>query len=119
MSKKSYGELLRDPRWQKRRLEIMSRADWACEECGDKGTTFNVHHKLYRKGAMPWEYTDAELACLCENCHKAETMTRAALTVALSELDSYELQELLGFAEGLIAKGKVFGDCEREDNPHL
>lgn len=67
-----YRGQLRDPRWQRRRLEIMQRADFSCEECSSKTRTLHVHHKIYRTGAMPWEYTDAELACICEDCHSAE-----------------------------------------------
>lgn len=65
----SYTELLRDPRWQRKRLEVMQRSDFACEECSDTTTTLNVHHTKYKKGRMPWEYEDAELLCLCEQCH--------------------------------------------------
>lgn len=65
----NYQDLLRDPRWQRRRLEIMSRAEFKCERCASSEGTLNVHHKLYRTGAAPWEYTDKELACLCEDCH--------------------------------------------------
>lgn len=68
----SYSDLLRDPRWQRRRLEIMSRADFSCEKCHSATKTLNVHHKEYRKGAKPWEYADHELECLCEDCHEDE-----------------------------------------------
>jgi 5-methylcytosine-specific restriction endonuclease McrA len=67
----SYAELLRDPRWQRRRLEIMNRAGFACERCHSKSTTLNVHHVHYIRGRKPWEYDDSELRCLCEPCHKA------------------------------------------------
>lgn len=65
----AYQEMLRDPRWQRRRLEIMNRAQWKCEKCHDDARTLNVHHARYRSGAAPWEYTDAELICVCEDCH--------------------------------------------------
>lgn len=87
-----YSQLLRDPRWQRRRLEIMARANFACEECGDTRTTLNVHHKVYRAGAMPWEYVDAELACLCENCHEEEHNPMPAVFAS-------RLEELLHLAE--------------------
>lgn len=65
----SYQDMLRDPRWQKRRLEIMSRAGFKCQRCSSDQRTLNVHHKKYRVGALPWEYTDSELECICEDCH--------------------------------------------------
>jgi 5-methylcytosine-specific restriction endonuclease McrA len=70
--RKSYGEKLKDPRWQRKRLEVMHRADFTCEKCGDPFNTLNVHHVKYRKDAEPWEYSSAELICLCETCHKSE-----------------------------------------------
>jgi hypothetical protein len=101
--KKSYSELLRDPRWQRKRLEIMERANWQCEACGDAGTTFNVHHKLYRKGAAPWEYSSDELAALCENCHKAEHHAKETLNTLIASFDQFDLDRLLGYAESLAA----------------
>ena len=66
----SYLELLRDPRWQKSRLETMQRAGFACERCGDKETTLNVHHKNYKRDHAPWEYELSNFVCLCRPCHE-------------------------------------------------
>jgi 5-methylcytosine-specific restriction endonuclease McrA len=33
--KKTYSELLKSPKWQKKRLEIMSRDKFTCKKCGD------------------------------------------------------------------------------------
>jgi hypothetical protein len=71
MAKKSYYEKLRDPRWQKKRLEVMEHHNFSCEVCGDTETTLNVHHKEYFKDQEPWEYATGQLACICENCHEA------------------------------------------------
>jgi hypothetical protein len=65
----TYAEKLRDPRWQKRRLEILSRDAWTCQFCGDKTRTLHVHHYRYHPNLEPWEYKDAELETLCEDCH--------------------------------------------------
>lgn len=76
MSKQTYYEKLRSPQWQKKRLEIMQRDEFTCQQCFDKDTTLNVHHKNYTKGAEPWEYEDDNFITLCECCHKVnhETM---------------------------------------------
>lgn len=63
----SYADKLKDPRWQRRRLEVLKAADFACESCGDKDNTLHVHHPYYAKGKQPWEYDN--LVCLCERCH--------------------------------------------------
>jgi|DEB3_MinimDraft_2_1074329.scaffolds.fasta_scaffold01575_8 hypothetical protein len=68
--KSSYGALLRNPKWQKARLETMQRANFACERCGDKESTLNVHHKNYKQGKNPWEYELSNFVCLCEACHE-------------------------------------------------
>jgi hypothetical protein len=76
----SYSDLLRDPRWQRKRLEVMQRAGFACELCGDTRTTLNVHHTQYVRGRDPWDYPAAELRCLCEPCHGREHGVEAAPT---------------------------------------
>lgn len=111
----SYADRLKHPRWQRRRLEILNRSNFTCEECGSKEKTLHVHHKLYRKGAMPWEYVDRELQVLCEECHERVTHVHALLSAAMAEMDHHRLQDLLGFAEGLVAKDRVFTDEELQD----
>lgn len=66
----TYREKLLDPRWQKRRLEILERDGWACRECADASSTLHVHHVAYRSGADPWDYPDHMLVALCEECHE-------------------------------------------------
>ena len=65
-----YYALLRDPRWQKKRSEIMHRDDFSCVICGDNTSTLNVHHDYYIWGRKPWEYPDDSLRTLCEACHE-------------------------------------------------
>lgn len=68
-----YLEKLRRPEWQRRRLEILSRDNFTCANCGDDKTTLNVHHRYYDYGSEPWDYDDAALVTLCEPCHSVET----------------------------------------------
>lgn len=65
----TYSEKLRDPRWQKMRLQIMERDDFSCCGCGSRFKTLNVHHTHYLKRKMPWEYPADSLVTLCEDCH--------------------------------------------------
>ncbi len=97
----SYADRLKDPRWQRRRLEILQHYDWACGECGAREKTLHVDHKLYRKGAMPWEYENHELQALCVDCHASTTNIRAAITISLARLDSFDLERVLGYVDGL------------------
>lgn len=88
----SYSRKLKDPRWQKKRLEVLQRADWKCEHCGcgddapiaevnahcenekrqpvvGEYPTLEIHHKKYKRNCEPWEYDAEELQCLCKYCH--------------------------------------------------
>jgi hypothetical protein len=67
---RTYFEKLRDPRWQKRRLEIMNRDGFKCRICADAASTLNVHHLRYEKNADPWDYPDESLITTCELCHE-------------------------------------------------
>ncbi len=69
MENQNYSELLKDPRWQRKRLEIMQRDEFTCVMCDDKEHTLNVHHDEYIRGNMPWEYENSKLRTLCEDCH--------------------------------------------------
>ena len=68
----TYSEKLKDPRWQKKRLEIMERDGFACQSCGDNESTLNVHHCRYVTGKNPWEYDNLSLTTLCEPCHEMQ-----------------------------------------------
>lgn len=63
----SYSDKLRDPRWQKKRLEILNRDDFQCQLCLDKDTELHVHHKSY--SGEPWETDSSELITYCKHCH--------------------------------------------------
>lgn len=65
----TYAEKLRDPRWQKKRLEIMQRDGWKCCCCGSADKNLQVHHLVYRK-IDPWAYADVLYQTLCEECHE-------------------------------------------------
>jgi len=66
----SYSEKLKDPRWQKRRLEILNRDNFTCQVCGDTKNTLHVHHKKYFK--EPWDAANWALITLCSSCHSRE-----------------------------------------------
>jgi len=84
--KSAYAQKLRDPRWQKKRLEIMSRDKFTCRSCASTERTLNVHHLFYPKGAEPWECPDESLATLCELCHESEPARRDEELATLAEL---------------------------------
>jgi len=68
----AYLEKLRDPRWQKKRLEVLTRDDWCCQMCFDSKSTLHVHHMYYEAGHEPWDYPLTTFRTLCETCHTEE-----------------------------------------------
>jgi len=64
-----YSKQLKDTKWQKLRLKIISRDQHKCTKCGtDKYLV--VHHLYYVYGHKPWEYPHSALITLCNECHK-------------------------------------------------
>lgn len=70
MKRSTYSEKLKDPRWQKKRLEVMGYDSFKCVECGSESKTLNVHHTYYVSGRNPWDYPSRSLLTLCQDCHK-------------------------------------------------
>jgi hypothetical protein len=68
MIKKTYSEKLLDPRWQKKRLEILQRDNWTCRMCEETKLTLHIHHDKYC-GSNPWEIDSKFLKTICRNCH--------------------------------------------------
>jgi hypothetical protein len=103
-SKKTYSEMLKHPKWQKKRLEVLERANFECELCGDGDSTLNVHHGYYRKGNKPWEYRDESFHCLCEDCHSGVTETVAYM----KELIGLSPVQGLYFVQGFLMAAASF-----------
>lgn len=58
----------KNPKWQKKRLQVLERDGWSCCACDDTESTLHVHHKKY--DGEPWEVPDDWLQTLCESCHE-------------------------------------------------
>ena len=86
----AYQQKLLDPRWQRKRLEILQRDNWCCQVCFQDDITLHIHHRYYNQGKDPWDYPAKALVTLCEICHETETQYRrddeALLLSALREV---------------------------------
>lgn len=91
----TYSEKLRDPRWQKKRLEIMSRSEFTCDVCESKDRPLHVHHRLYQRNTDPWDYPPEIYSVLCEDCHKDAESIKLGIDQILSEYPIYVMVELL------------------------
>lgn len=86
-TKQTYAEKLRDPRWQKMRLQILERDRFTCMLCGDMDTELHVHHAKY--GGNPWEVEPEDLFTLCKHCHTEVEELKARID--FRELSIYKL----------------------------
>ena len=100
-----YAQKLRDPRWQKKRLEILKRDEWTCQKCFDSGSTLAVHHRDYLLNTDPWDYPNDLLITLCEECHDNERTERSGneddLLKMLRRL--FLAEDIHTFASGFLA----------------
>lgn len=110
----TYTEKLRDPRWQRKRLQILERDGWKCRACHDTKTNLQVHHLFYAK-KDPWDYPDEAYQTLCEPCHKfrQDVADRAAtkLKMWLATKSNDEIED--------VAATFLDGCSEGEDSEHV
>jgi len=98
----TYVEKLKDPRWQKMRLKILERDDWACQMCFDCESTLHIHHRRYLPNRAPWDYPENILVTLCEACHEYE---RDQLDVICDDVVSFLREKFFSDSIVSIAHG--------------
>ena len=104
-----FWEQYKDPRWQRKRLEIQDRDGWMCRCCGASDKTLNVHHSYYERGRDVWDYPDYSYFTFCEDCHAKKHAAKPNILLCLSGLDEDDTETLLGFALSLLAKTGKWG----------
>ena len=98
----TYSEKLKDPRWQRKRTEILNRDGFKCRDCGADDKTLHVHHCFYERGE-PWKTRDGLLLTLCKDCHKTlgemESDAKLALGMICARMghaeDDFQLKEFV------------------------
>ena len=66
----TYADKFKDPRWQKKRLEVLQRDNFQCQSSGNRSEPLVVHHIRYFKNTDPWDYDERYLITLSEDEHK-------------------------------------------------
>lgn len=94
----TYYQKLKDPRWQKKRLEILNRDDFTCQLCSDKESTLVVHHLKY--SGEPWEIGNESLITYCQECHENEHEAfRSSKEWLYEYLKKIDQKDIMGLAE--------------------
>lgn len=111
----SFSDKLKDPRWQKKRLEIMQRDNFTCQDCESAEKTLHVHHKTYQFGKEPWDYPDENFITLCWECHESEEYAKNDFNAIVANLllDGYSYQQLSHFLGQLEFPMVMFTKDER------
>ena len=65
---KTYTSKLKNPKWQKKRLEILNRDNFTCRYCKDTETELQIHHLKYTE-VQPHLEPSENLITLCCDCH--------------------------------------------------
>lgn len=94
----NYPDKLRDPRRQRKRLEIFNRDERRCVVCDDGEQELQVHHVAYEGKRNPWEVADHNMATLCRTCH-------ATISVSFEQL-----KEDYGWDERTAKEGRRWID---------
>lgn len=94
--RRSYRQLLRDPRWIEFRDRILATDDNSQPECWncDSRDELDVHHLVYRDVA-PWEYAEHEVRILCRRCHEAIHLVADLIWVECLRFQPHELEIIL------------------------
>lgn len=100
MSVKSYTQKLKDPKWQKKRLEVMNNQNFECSNCGADDVPLHVHHGMYIPRTNPWDYPDTMLHCLCEECHSSTETVLHKLRIAIGSAAPAVLDYVLSILDG-------------------
>lgn len=109
----TYVEKLRDPRWQKKRLEILKRDKWKCKYCNDEKTELHVHHIKYTE-AHPWDEKMENLMALCKDCHKIVELHKSKGICKLKRFNYEKMPEdslyLIFGCDGALHFERLSGD---------
>ena len=126
--KEFYTEAIKNPLWQKKRLQILSRDNFTCQICGHDDKTLHVHHLYYESGMNPWEYPEDAMITLCEDCHKSEHESKKNILKVIDQLNHsgftmIEIESMLEYASYMFYHkhdvldliGNIDGDdCEQD-----
>lgn len=94
----TYAEKLKHPQWQRKRLEIMQRDNFACLHCGGTETEFHIHHLEYHKD--PWSVPSESLITLCKPCHDLVEEIKKRVSMLMRDIEAaYCFRQICGLIE--------------------
>lgn len=115
----TYSDKLKDPRWQKKRLEMFDQFEWQCCNCKSKVNELHLHHKFYLPNRDPWDYEDHYFSVLCSSCHIKEHKKKNPLyelidSVLFNQLSDFDIYSELLSSVVEIAMNKFIKEEKEE-----
>lgn len=101
----NFWDQYKHPEWQKKRLEILDKAEWCCQKCYSSEDELHVHHRRYIKGRKVWEYSANELIVLCEQCHKETHKDQDDLKELIASLHPEAIRDVIMIFSGYAIEG--------------
>jgi hypothetical protein len=86
----TYSSKLKNPKWQRKRLEAFQRDDFKCCLCDDEKMELHVHHLKYTN--EPWEALIEDLQTLCEVCHKVVEIIKIIREEGVVAVSSFKFE---------------------------
>lgn len=120
MAKKTYSELLRDPRWQRCRAQVLNRDNYTCTLCLDDRTTLAVHHEEYQ--GFPWDISPDKLKTVCVHCHDIIHALPDRQVIEVKKRQSFTLKcwEMVAFTDrGIVFLYFFFSEDNTPSKPEI
>jgi len=106
----NYSALLKDPRWQKKRLLKLNESGFKCEECGVEDQELHIHHTRYDSKLKPWEYENSTLRAYCKTCHEKAEILKKQTVFIFQHLPLCDQEIIFGYLIGFCHSKHLRGD---------
>lgn len=83
-----YGDLLQCFEWKFKRLSVLLRDKFECNDCKIRKVNNHVHHTYYLQNKLPWDIKDEALETLCHKCH-SERHQKSTIPVFRIQSDKF------------------------------
>lgn len=115
MERNEFLQMYRDPRWQRKRLELCAAANWACQMCDARDKELQIHHGCYESDKAPWEYDDETLHVVCSDCHEQMDYFRKWLVHFAGHCSFLQQCQLAGYLLAMLRLWKEEPDTLGDD----
>lgn len=101
-----YSDLVYTREWYLKRLEVMLRDKYTCQDCsGRNSKNLQVHHNYYLVDRLPWDIEHSALVTLCRNHHQERHNGKTMPTYKWSNGSLIETENLSSYCTRCLGMG--------------